>query len=94
MKNMESFKRLFILYSVIMAVLLAGCIFNKTRVPAMRESMKYALIPAGVQFSARLEKDGPLVDIQLDRDVMVVDFGYLIQLQKDANRNALGITNE
>lgn len=73
------------------AVLLGGCVLGGRSRPVMRESMQYALIPAGTTFSARLEKDGPMIDIVLDRDVMVVDMGYLIKLQKDANRNALGI---
>ncbi len=74
-------------------ILLGGCIFTKERVPAMRESMKYACIPAGTVFHARLEKgeNAPLVEMKLDRDVMVVDKGYLVKLQKDANREALGI---
>lgn len=82
---------IFAVCCLITAILLGGCIFTKERVVAMRESMQYALIPAGTIFSARLEKDGPLVEMKLDRDVMVVDKGYLIKLQKDANRNALGI---
>ena len=75
----------------LIAVLLGGCIFTRERVVVMRESMQYALIPAGTVFRARLEKDGDLIEMKLDRDVMVVDKGYLIKLQKDANRNALGI---
>ena len=75
------------------AVLLGGCIFNGKPDPVMRESMKYARIPAGTVFHACIEKgkNAPLIEMKLDRDVMVVDKGYLVKLQKDANRNALGI---
>ena len=79
----------------LVAVLLGGCILSrKERDPVMRESMKYALIPAGTEFQAKLTKDGPLETLKLDRDVMAVDAGYLIQLQRKANRNALGIPND
>lgn len=76
---------------VLMAALLSGCPFIKERVVVLRESMQYALIPAGTEFQAKFTKDGPLETVKLDRDVMVVDKGYLIKLQKDANREALGI---
>lgn len=76
----------------LIAVLLGGCILSrKERDPVLRESMKYALIPAGTEFQAKFTKDGELETVKLDRDVMVVDKGYLVELQRKANRNALGI---
>lgn len=75
----------------LVAVLLGGCILTRRQDPVMRESIQYALIPAGTEFEAKFSKNGPLEKVKLDRDVMVVDKGYLIKLQKDANRNALGI---
>jgi len=92
-KGQEESEMKRVIVIALVAVLLGGCIFARGRDPVMRESMKYALIPAGIVFHARLDKDGPLIEMKLDRDVMVVDKGYLIKLQKDANRNALGIPN-
>lgn len=76
----------------LIAVLMGGCVLSRReRDPVLRETMKYALIPAGTEFQAKLTKDGELETVKLDRDVMVVDKGYLVELQRKANRNALGI---
>lgn len=72
-------------------IILCGCIVSKKETVIVPESQKHFLIPAGTTFQARIKKNGPVVDVVLEWDAWVVSAGYMVQLHKDANREALGL---
>lgn len=79
------------LIMAICLVIMCGCILGRRETVVLRESQQYCFIPKDTPFKARLEKDGMLMDVTLSYDAYAVSAGYLFDLQKAANREALGI---
>jgi len=77
----------FLVLCLFVALLCSGC--PETKGPeVLPEGDQLYIIPAGVQFKAKLSKDGPLQDVVRDRDTWGIDAGVLLRLQIEANRRA------
>lgn len=69
------------------AACVQGCV--RERLVVVPESKAVYLIPAGTPFRARVVKGGPLVEIVRDKDTWCMDAGRMLELSKEANREAL-----
>jgi hypothetical protein len=66
-----------------LANILVGC---ATKAIILHESNIVYYIPAGTEFLALTEKGGKLNKITRDKPSWVVDSGYLLKLQEEANK--------
>ncbi len=80
-----------LLVSMICLCLLCGCDSWRKKPVIVTESKRHFFIPAGTTFKARVKKNGPLVDIVLEWGAWVTSGGYMLELHKDARREALGL---
>ena len=78
----------------LLALLASGCVLGRRKTIILTETERYYFIPAGTPFHAVVIKGQPPIEVIRGKDSWCVDSGYLLKLQKEANREVLKIPNE
>ena len=75
-------RRILMVMAIGAVAFIAGC--NGDHGPLLDSDVMY-LIPAGIPFKAKEDKNGPLIEYVKDTDMAVVHPGYLQKLQQEAD---------
>ena len=76
---------------LLVGLMAAGCSGWRKKTYILTETQQYYFIPAGTPFHAVMVKGQKPVEVIRDQPTWAVDAGYLMKLQKEANRRALEI---
>ena len=72
-------------FLVLFVLIFAGCAMFQPKNYVLTETEQQYFIPADTPFSARLVKDGPIVEVRRTQPTWAVDAGQLATLQEQAN---------